>query len=272
MSKGSTVSLVVGLDQKEIRQPTLQGGLPIPAPHEWFCSSGVSLVDPDYLRARELAARGLKRWFTRKFAQPIGRFEKKKAFNARAPFWAHVLADYALWSRVDDDARPATWPKNTTQFAQFHQITVGELSQFMHRVKFKWFIEQVFPPIPYHLFIGKLDKMVMKHALREELWQKSPDKAKALAELAYKRYNIIKSGSGGIQITNTNAQASEKEMREVPNEAALAKALALVAPYMPRLAEVVEVPSAEETDRAAGEVEESRDGGGEPDPAGDGQT
>ena len=268
---GSTVALVVGMDYKEIREPTLADGSPIPPPHEWKNCCAVPLTDPDYLRGYYMARRGLVNWFNRKFTNPVSRNDKKKAFNRRFAFWAHVLSDYALWSRVDDDSRPKTWPRNTAEVARFHGLTVGELSVVMSRVGFKSYMRKMFPPIPHHLFIEKLDKVVMKNALRQDLWDKHPDKAKAIAELAYRRYNIIRTGGAGIQITNTNA-AAEQSVRDVPNEAALAKALALVAPYMPRLIAHQEVPVAEEETGSAAEADQPGPDRGEPDPEGDGQA
>lgn len=238
-------------------------GLKIPDVSEWKCCSRVALSDPDYLRAYHLARSYLVAWWRKKNPrQTIGRRDRKKLFDARLPFFAHVCADYALWVKVPDDLRPAGWPTTTSAVARFHGLALGELSILLHRVNYKRFIQRLFPPIPTHLFIDRLDQKLMRHALREDLWIKAPDKARALAELAYKRYGTIKTGGAGIQITNTNAQGLDPA-REVPDEKALAHALALVAPYLPKLLpKTMEVPVAEEENAGPDSESESADESG----------
>lgn len=247
-------------------------GLKIPEPQDWKTSSGVALSDPDYLRAYHLARAYLMRWWTRKNPRhTLGRRDRKKLFDARLPYFCHLAADYALWCRVPDDLRPKDWPSTTTAVARLHGISLGELSILLYRVSFKRYIQRLYPPIPSYLFIERLDQKVMKHALREDLWEKSPDKARALAELAYKRYGVIKTGGGGIQIQNNN-NVEALGSRDGTDAEELAKALALVAPYMPRLIAHKEVPLAEEESAPALSDHEPAAQSGEPGPAGDGET
>lgn len=247
-------------------------GLKIPDVADWKTSSGVALSDPDYLRAYHLARAYLMRWWTKKNPRhTLGRRDRKKLFDARLPYFCHLAADYALWCRVPDDLRPKDWPQTTTAVARLHGISLGELSILLHRVSFKRFIQRLYPPIPSYLFIERLDQKVMKHALREDLWEKSPDKARALAELAYKRYGVIKTGGGGIQIQNNNNVEAQRT-REGTNEEELAKALALVAPYLPKLLPAQEVPLAEEESVTPLPDHQPAAQGSESGPAGDGET
>lgn len=218
----------------------LQAGGPkhtpaLPPPvHEWTSVTGCALTDEQYQRAFDRARRHFKVWFRRKHPnKTVGEDRARVRLKQVLPFWCHVVADYALYSRVGPELRPDTWPRNATEFARYHTISLTEFTHLLHRVSWKRYIEWLYPPVPKAILLDLVDQKLLKVVLNDKLIEKNVREWKGCAELFYKRHGALKTG-GGIQITNTNAQATPELGSGGTDEQELMRALKVVAPYLPK--------------------------------------